>query len=206
LGTDAEFLGTSQGVSRSSSRRAQRRIDPRKTSQEARMVRRGSTVRVRQRAYLETRSRCKRRLFCCRLRHSRPPPLLGGGRRSSRTAEPPKMPPSSGLRPYTASSPSSGDRFWGQSGALPCLVRQRRLIQPRVLALFAVGAAKGRVTRLSLRRSGLQVMIVGSLSADVGLAIGHIVTTSPDKKASRSENRSRPVGVPQPREAGFSMR
>jgi hypothetical protein len=56
-----------------------------------------------------------------------------------RTAENAAVKP---LRPYTASSPSSGDRFWGQSGALPCLVRQRRLIQPRVRALFAGGAAK----------------------------------------------------------------
>jgi vacuolar iron transporter family protein len=46
-----------------------------------------------------------------------------------------------------------------------------------LLALFAVGVAKGRVTRLSLLRSGLQVMIVGSISAAVGFAIGHLVTT-----------------------------
>ena len=46
-----------------------------------------------------------------------------------------------------------------------------------LLALFLVGVAKGRVTRLSLLRSGLQVMIVGSLSAGVGFAIGHLVTT-----------------------------
>jgi VIT1/CCC1 family predicted Fe2+/Mn2+ transporter len=46
-----------------------------------------------------------------------------------------------------------------------------------LVALFAVGIAKGRVTRLSLTRSGLQVMIVGSISAGVGYAIGHLVTT-----------------------------
>jgi vacuolar iron transporter family protein len=45
-----------------------------------------------------------------------------------------------------------------------------------LLALFAVGAAKGRITRLSRRRSGLQVTIVGSVSAGVGFAIGHLVT------------------------------
>ena len=45
-----------------------------------------------------------------------------------------------------------------------------------LLALFSVGVAKGRVTRLSLLRSGLQVMIVGSVSAGVGFAIGHLVT------------------------------
>ena len=46
-----------------------------------------------------------------------------------------------------------------------------------LLALFAVGIAKGRVTRLSLLRSGLQVLIVGAASAGVGYAIGHLVTT-----------------------------
>ena len=46
-----------------------------------------------------------------------------------------------------------------------------------LLALFAVGVAKGQVTRLSLLRSGLQVTIVGSISAGVGFAIGHLVTT-----------------------------
>ena len=46
-----------------------------------------------------------------------------------------------------------------------------------LVALFAVGVAKGRITRLSLLRSGLQVLIVGSGSAGVGYAIGHLVTT-----------------------------
>jgi VIT1/CCC1 family predicted Fe2+/Mn2+ transporter len=46
-----------------------------------------------------------------------------------------------------------------------------------LLALFAVGVAKGRVTRLSLLRSGIQVLVVGSVSAGVGFAIGHLVTT-----------------------------
>ena len=45
-----------------------------------------------------------------------------------------------------------------------------------LLALFFIGAAKGRITRLSLLRSGLQVAIVGSISAGVGFAIGHLVT------------------------------
>jgi vacuolar iron transporter family protein len=45
-----------------------------------------------------------------------------------------------------------------------------------LLALFAVGVAKGRVTRLSILRSGFQVMVVGSVSAGVGFAIGHLVT------------------------------
>jgi VIT family len=50
-----------------------------------------------------------------------------------------------------------------------------------LVALFGVGVAKGRITRLSLPRSGLQVMIVGSVSAAVGYAIGHLVTTCPRK-------------------------
>jgi vacuolar iron transporter family protein len=45
-----------------------------------------------------------------------------------------------------------------------------------LLALFFVGIAKGRITRLSLLRSGIQVMIIGSVSAGVGFAIGHLVT------------------------------
>jgi VIT1/CCC1 family predicted Fe2+/Mn2+ transporter len=45
-----------------------------------------------------------------------------------------------------------------------------------LLALFAVGVAKGRVTRLSLARSGIQVAVVGSISAGVGYLIGHLVT------------------------------
>lgn len=45
-----------------------------------------------------------------------------------------------------------------------------------LLALFLVGVAKGRVTRLSLMRAGLQVAIIGSASAGVGFAIGHVVT------------------------------
>jgi VIT1/CCC1 family predicted Fe2+/Mn2+ transporter len=45
-----------------------------------------------------------------------------------------------------------------------------------LLALFSVGVAKGRVTHLSLVRSGVQVMIIGSVSAGIGFAIGHVVT------------------------------
>jgi VIT1/CCC1 family predicted Fe2+/Mn2+ transporter len=46
-----------------------------------------------------------------------------------------------------------------------------------LLALFAVGVAKGRITRLSLLRAGLQVMVIGSVSAGIGFAIGHLVTS-----------------------------
>ncbi len=45
-----------------------------------------------------------------------------------------------------------------------------------LVALFAVGAAKGRITRGSLLRSGLKVLIIGSISAGVGFGIGHLVT------------------------------
>ena len=46
-----------------------------------------------------------------------------------------------------------------------------------LFALFAVGVAKGRVTRLSLMRSGVQVMIIGSVSAGLGYTIGRVVTS-----------------------------
>jgi VIT1/CCC1 family predicted Fe2+/Mn2+ transporter len=46
-----------------------------------------------------------------------------------------------------------------------------------LLALFLVGVAKGRVTRLSLLRAVIQVAVIGSASAGVGFAIGHAVTT-----------------------------
>ncbi len=45
-----------------------------------------------------------------------------------------------------------------------------------LLALFLVGIAKGRVARLSLLRTGLQVVIIGSVSAGIGFPIGHLVT------------------------------
>ena len=40
------------------------------------------------------------------------------------------------------------------------------------VALFALGVLKGRVARLALLRSGLQVLVVGALSAGVGYLIG----------------------------------
>ena len=40
------------------------------------------------------------------------------------------------------------------------------------VALFALGVLKGRVARLSLVRSGLQVLVVGALSAGIGYLIG----------------------------------
>jgi predicted membrane protein (TIGR00267 family) len=45
-----------------------------------------------------------------------------------------------------------------------------------LVALFAVGLAKGRVARLSLVRSGVQVAVIGSISAGVGFLIGHLVS------------------------------
>jgi vacuolar iron transporter family protein len=50
-------------------------------------------------------------------------------------------------------------------------------IASTLLALFAVGVAKGRVTRLSVVRAGFQVMLIGSVSALVGFAIGRVVTS-----------------------------
>jgi len=40
------------------------------------------------------------------------------------------------------------------------------------IALFALGVAKGRVARLALVRSGLQVLVVGAFSAGIGYLIG----------------------------------
>jgi hypothetical protein len=40
------------------------------------------------------------------------------------------------------------------------------------LALFVLGLAKGKVARLALLRSGLQVLVIGGASAGVGYLIG----------------------------------
>jgi VIT1/CCC1 family predicted Fe2+/Mn2+ transporter len=45
-----------------------------------------------------------------------------------------------------------------------------------LIALFTLGVAKGRIARQSWRRAGLQVMLIGSVSAAVGFVIGHLVT------------------------------
>ena len=45
-----------------------------------------------------------------------------------------------------------------------------------LVALFALGVAKGRVARQAWARSGVQVMLIGSASAAIGFAIGHVVT------------------------------
>lgn len=45
-----------------------------------------------------------------------------------------------------------------------------------LVALFALGVFKGRVTSQSLLRAGMQVAIVGSASAAIGFGIGHLVS------------------------------
>lgn len=45
-----------------------------------------------------------------------------------------------------------------------------------LVALFALGVAKGRIARQVWARAGVQVMIIGSISAAVGFGIGHLVT------------------------------
>jgi VIT1/CCC1 family predicted Fe2+/Mn2+ transporter len=45
------------------------------------------------------------------------------------------------------------------------------------VALFALGVVKGRVARMSLVRSGLQVLLIGGGSAAIGWAIGTLVPT-----------------------------
>jgi vacuolar iron transporter family protein len=44
-----------------------------------------------------------------------------------------------------------------------------------LVALFSLGVVKGRLARIAIVTSGLQVAIIGSLSAGLGFAIGHIV-------------------------------
>ena len=45
-----------------------------------------------------------------------------------------------------------------------------------LVALFLLGIAKGRVARLSLLRAGIKVAVIGTVSAAIGFAVGHIVT------------------------------
>ncbi len=44
-----------------------------------------------------------------------------------------------------------------------------------LVALFTLGVVKGRIARQAWRRAGVQVMLIGSVSAGLGFAIGHIV-------------------------------
>ena len=46
-----------------------------------------------------------------------------------------------------------------------------------LVALFALGVLKGRVGRQRQVRAGLQVLVIGGVSAAVGFGIGHLVTT-----------------------------
>jgi vacuolar iron transporter family protein len=45
-----------------------------------------------------------------------------------------------------------------------------------LIALFTLGVVKGRVARQAVMRAGIQVLLIGGVSAGVGFAIGHIVT------------------------------
>jgi len=45
-----------------------------------------------------------------------------------------------------------------------------------LVALFALGVAKGRIARQAWQRAGFQVMLIGSASAAIGFAIGRLVT------------------------------
>jgi VIT1/CCC1 family predicted Fe2+/Mn2+ transporter len=45
-----------------------------------------------------------------------------------------------------------------------------------LVALFALGIVKSTVARQRRGRGGLQVLAIGSVSAGIGFAIGHIVT------------------------------
>jgi len=58
--------------------------------------------------------------------------------------------------------------FWPPSVALPVSLAATGF------ALFALGYIKGKVARLSLVRSGLEVLVVGGLSAAIGYLIGTV--------------------------------
>jgi len=45
-----------------------------------------------------------------------------------------------------------------------------------LVALFALGVGKGKVARQNLTKSGIQVLLIGGLSAAIGYGIGHLVT------------------------------
>src|ERR671934_282076 len=63
----------------------------------------------------------------------------------------------------------------GERGRIARLSRIRALAISLVatgLALFGLGAIKGRVTRLAVLRSGLEVLVVGGASAGIGYLIG----------------------------------
>ena len=46
-----------------------------------------------------------------------------------------------------------------------------------LIALFALGIAKGKVARLAIVQSGAKVVVIGGISAGIGFAVGHIVST-----------------------------
>jgi len=58
---------------------------------------------------------------------------------------------------------------WGVSTALPIS------LAVTAVALFALGVVKGRVARLALMRSGLQVLLIGGASATIGYLIGSLM-------------------------------
>jgi VIT1/CCC1 family predicted Fe2+/Mn2+ transporter len=58
--------------------------------------------------------------------------------------------------------------IWGVGVALPVSLAATGL------ALFTLGVAKGRVARMALARSGLQVLVIGGASAGIGYLIGSL--------------------------------
>lgn len=59
--------------------------------------------------------------------------------------------------------------FWGISFALPLS------LAVTVLALFTLGLVKGRIVRMTLVRSGFEVLLVGGASALLGYLVGVVV-------------------------------
>jgi hypothetical protein len=89
------------------------------------MVRRGSTVRVRQRALSRLRSRCKRRCLVAATDTAEHLLSTEGVERHSERQWAAQTVVSSGLITGRQAAATSGDRFWDEIGPASCLSRQR---------------------------------------------------------------------------------
>jgi hypothetical protein len=80
--------------------------------------------------------------------------------------QPARLPP---RRRERGEHPRTGEALWEVRTALAISLAATGV------ALFALGVVKGRVTRLALVRSGIQVLVIGGASAGIGYLIGAVV-------------------------------
>ena len=102
---------------------------------ESSMVRRGSTVRVRQRALFGNRTARKWAVFCCRARHRRAPPWKGGRcRRGNRLRRRKRLESRclEGAHRSRGRSSDVGDRFWGHFDDVKAEVEHTALVSVEV--------------------------------------------------------------------------